>query len=151
MNNNTLNICSFCGRPITKDMNVIVGLDGTTMMCDSCLALSRNIKFEANSSNVEKKDSPNHQEIYEFLNQYVIGQDSAKKTLSVAVYNHYKRLFSNYDKNECELEKSNIIMLGPSGSGKCITGDTKVKIRNKKTGKIYYDSIENIKKILLSD
>ena len=151
MNNNTQNICSFCGRPITKDMNVIIGLDGTTMMCDSCLALSRNIKFEANSSNVEKKDFPNPQEIYEFLNQYVIGQDSAKKTLSVAVYNHYKRLFSNYDKNECELEKSNIIMLGPSGSGKCITGDTKVKIRNKKTGKIYYDSIENIKKILLSD
>lgn len=120
MNNNTQNICSFCGRPITKDMNVIIGLDGTTMMCDSCLSLSRNIKFEANSSNVEKKDFPNPKEIYEFLNQYVIGQDSAKKTLSVAVYNHYKRLFSNYDKNECELEKSNIIMLGPSGSGKTL-------------------------------
>ena len=131
-------------------MNAVVGLDGT-MMCDSCLSLARNVKFKTNSSNVEKKNFPNPQEIYEFLNQYVIGQDSAKKTLSVAVYNHYKRLFSNYDKNECELEKSNIIMLGPSGSGKCITGDTKVKIRNKKTGKIYYDSIENIKKILLSD
>ena len=119
MNNNTLNICSFCGRPITKDMNAVVGLDGT-MMCDSCLSLARNVKFETNSSNVEKKNFPNPQEIYEFLNQYVIGQDSAKKTLSVAVYNHYKRLFSNYDKNECELEKSNIIMLGPSGSGKTI-------------------------------
>lgn len=119
MNNNIQNICSFCGKPITKDMNAVVGLDGT-MMCDSCLSLARNVKFETNSSNVEKKNFPNPQEIYEFLNQYVIGQDSAKKTLSVAVYNHYKRLFSNYDKNECELEKSNIIMLGPSGSGKTI-------------------------------
>ena len=119
MNNDIQNICSFCGKPITKDMNAVVGLDGT-MMCDSCLSLARNIKFETNSSNVEKKNFPNPQEIYEFLNQYVIGQDSAKKTLSVAVYNHYKRLFSNYDKNECELEKSNIIMLGPSGSGKTI-------------------------------
>lgn len=119
MNNNIQNICSFCGKPITKDMNAVVGLDGT-MMCDSCLSLARNVKFETNSSNVEKKNFPNPQEIYEFLNQYVIGQDSAKKTLSVAVYNHYKRLFSNYDKNECEIEKSNIVMLGPSGSGKTI-------------------------------
>ena len=100
-------------------MNAVVGLDGT-MMCDSCLSLARNIKFETNSSNVEKKNFPNPQEIYEFLNQYVIGQDSAKKTLSVAVYNHYKRLFSNYDKNECEIDKSNVMMLGPSGSGKTI-------------------------------
>ena len=100
MNNNIQHICSFCGKPITKDMNAIVGLDGT-MMCDLCLSLARNIKFETNSSNVEKKNFHNPQEIYEFLNQYVIGQDSAKKTLSVAVYNHYKRLFSNYDKDGC--------------------------------------------------
>ena len=86
------------------DMNAVVGLDGT-MMCDSCLSLARNVKFETNSSNVEKKDFPNPQEIYEFLNQYVIGQDSAKKTLSVAVYNHYKRqtflVLSPLDVCEC--------------------------------------------------
>lgn len=120
MKSNIQNICSFCGKPITEDMNAVVGLNGKTYMCDSCLALTRNIKFEPNSSNVENKSFPNPQEIYEFLNQYVIGQDSAKKTLSVAVYNHYKRLFSNYDKNECELEKSNIVLLGPSGSGKTL-------------------------------
>ncbi len=120
MKSNIQNICSFCGKPITEDMNAVVGLNGKTYMCDSCLSLARNIKFEPNSSNVENKSFPNPQEIYEFLNQYVIGQDSAKKTLSVAVYNHYKRLFSNYDKNECELEKSNIVLLGPSGSGKTL-------------------------------
>lgn len=120
MKSNIQNICSFCGKPITEDMNAVVGLNGKTYMCDSCLALTRNIKFEPNSSNVENKSFPDPQKIYEFLNQYVIGQDSAKKTLSVAVYNHYKRLFSNYDKNECELEKSNIVLLGPSGSGKTL-------------------------------
>lgn len=112
--------CSFCGRTLEKNDNYVVGFNGKSYMCDSCLSLAKTVRFEPNSTNIEKKNFPNPQEICEFLNQYVIGQDSAKKTLSVAVYNHYKRLFSNYDKNECELEKSNIILLGPSGSGKTL-------------------------------
>lgn len=114
------NTCSFCGRQINDDEYAIVGLDGTTMMCNECLSIAKNVDFNVSSANIVDKNFPSPQEIYAFLNQYVIGQDSAKKTLSVAVYNHYKRLFANYDKNDCELEKSNIVLLGPSGSGKTL-------------------------------
>lgn len=118
----TQEYCSLCGRIINKKEPAVVGGDGKTMICSDCLNELRTVKFGNGESSPqrESKKFPNPQEIYEFLNQYVIGQDSAKKTLSVAVYNHYKRLFSNYDKNECELEKSNIVLLGPSGSGKTL-------------------------------
>lgn len=119
MNRNN-NICNFCGKAIEPDSNVAVGLDGKSFICDECLAVAKGIKFDVDSTCLEQRTFPTPQEIYAFLNDYVIGQESAKKTLSVAVYNHYKRLFSNYDKNECELEKSNIVLLGPSGSGKTL-------------------------------
>lgn len=114
-------ICSFCGRELSDNDNVIVGLDGTTNICELCVNNIKNIEFEHNATpNNNSRNIPTPREIYDYLCKYVIGQDSAKKTLSVAVYNHYKRLFSNYDRTECELEKSNIVLLGPSGSGKTL-------------------------------
>ena len=113
--------CSLCGRIINKKEPAVVGGDGTVYICSDCLDDLKTVKFSTREKNVEEtKSFPTPHKIYEFLNQYVIGQESAKKTLSVAVYNHYKRLFSKYNKNEVELEKSNIILLGPSGSGKTL-------------------------------
>lgn len=120
-------ICNFCGKILTDEDHAIVGNIGDAFMCEDCLNIARKAVFEVDSSNTSKKDIPNPQEIYSFLNDYVIGQESAKKTLSVAVYNHYKRLFSKYDKSECELEKSNIVLLGPSGSGKTLLCKTIAK------------------------
>jgi ATP-dependent Clp protease ATP-binding subunit ClpX len=91
---------------------------------------------------------PKPREIKEFLDQYVIGQDRVKERVAVAVYNHYKRISAPII-NDVEIEKSNILVCGPTGSGKCISGDTKVKVRNKKTGKIYYDTINNLKNLLI--
>ena len=113
--------CSFCGRIINKKEPAVIGGDGSVIICSDCIDDLKSVKFSTGEKNIEEnKKFPTPHEIYEFLNQYVIGQDSAKKTLSVAVYNHYKRLFSKYDHNDVELEKSNIVLLGPSGSGKTL-------------------------------
>ena len=92
---------------------------------------------------------PKPKEIKEFLDQYVIGQDRVKERVAVAVYNHYKRISSPIV-DDVEIEKNNIVLLGPTGSGKCICGNSKVKIRNKKTGEIYYDTINNLKNMLIT-
>lgn len=87
------------------------------------------------TKNNQKKHLPTPKEIKAYLDQYVIGQEETKKILSVAVYNHYKRLIYNSKYSDVtELEKSNIITTGPTGSGKCVCGNTKIRVRNKKTG-----------------
>jgi ATP-dependent Clp protease ATP-binding subunit ClpX len=124
--------CSFCGRD-KKDTNLLIaGISGH--ICDRCIEQAHSIVQEE----VKKKSDFNindvkllkPKEINEFLNQYVIGQDEAKKTLAVAVYNHYKRLmFSGYDeKDDIEIEKSNIILVGETGTGKTLLARTIAKM-----------------------
>jgi ATP-dependent Clp protease ATP-binding subunit ClpX len=121
-------------------------------ICSDCINLGYNTITEKENATLNEnimKSIPKPREIKEFLDQYVIGQDAVKERISVAVYNHYKRISAPVV-NDVEIEKSNILVCGPTGSGKCISGDTKVKVRNKKTGEIYYDTINNLKKMLIS-
>ena len=128
---------------------LLTGIDGC--ICPECVAIAN--KYINESKNVVNenilKDIPKPREIKEFLDQYIIGQDRVKERVAVAVYNHYKRINCNVT-DDVEIEKSNICVVGPTGSGKCISGNTKVKIRNKMTGQIYCDTINNLKKLLIS-
>lgn len=140
--------CFCCGRPESKVPFMLEGNYGN--ICSDCV----NQAVEILKSKEEKINEnllagiPKPKEIKEFLDQYIIGQDRVKERVAVAVYNHYKRI-STPVVNDVEIEKSNICIVGPTGTGKCISGDTKVKVRNKKTGEIYYDTINNLKKILI--
>lgn len=133
-------VCSFCGRS-EKDVNfLITGMDG--FICDSCAQQAYQIVLEAgfgpegtrkNSGafNVSLNDVPKPTEIKEYLDEYIIGQDDAKKYLSVAVYNHYKRLQQHTNDAEddgVEIEKSNIIMVGSTGTGKTLLARTIAKL-----------------------
>lgn len=128
---------------------LLTGIDGC--ICPECVAIAN--KYINESKNVVNenilKDIPKPREIKEFLDQYIIGQDRVKERVAVAVYNHYKRINCNVT-DDVEIEKSNICVVGPTGSGKCISGNTKVKIRNKITGQIYCDTINNLKRLLIS-
>lgn len=139
--------CSFCGKEL-KDEVIVVG--NNALACPECIELAHKTlqdKKDIINQNI-LKDIPKPKEIKEFLDEYVIGQDRVKERVAVAVYNHYKRINCNVT-DDVEIEKSNILVVGPTGTGKCISGETKVKIRNKKTGKIYYDTINNLKNILI--
>ncbi|WP_415325461.1 ATP-dependent Clp protease ATP-binding subunit ClpX [Chryseobacterium sp. MMS23-Vi53] len=123
------NQCSFCGRKRNEVQMLISGQNG--FICENCIEQAHAIvkdtasKSEHSSpaENIDELKKP--KEIKEFLNQYVIGQDQAKKQLSIAVYNHYKRLLHAQDENrEVELEKSNIIMIGETGTGKTLLAKT---------------------------
>ena len=141
--------CSFCGKELTDNGVMLTGITG--MICPECVALAQKVVEETKdivNANI-LANVPKPKEIKEFLDQYVIGQDRVKERVAVAVYNHYKRISAPII-NDVEIEKSNILVCGPTGSGKCISGNTKVKIRNKKTGKIYYDTINNLKNILIT-
>jgi len=125
--------CSFCGRSQEEVTRLVEGPG--VFICDSCIEFCNSLLFEdevgAKNSKKKVKEKefvlPTPQEIKFQLDQYVIGQDETKKTLAVAVYNHYKRIFKNTD-NEVELNKSNVLMLGPTGVGKTLLAQTLAKI-----------------------
>ena len=123
--------CSFCGRSETEVGFLITGVNGC--ICDNCAEQAHEIVQEATRQrkgglNLNLADLPKPKEIKDFLDQYVIGQDSAKRYLSVAVYNHYKRLLQPESKDDVEIEKSNIIMVGSTGTGKTLLARTIAKL-----------------------
>jgi ATP-dependent Clp protease ATP-binding subunit ClpX len=126
--------CSFCGKSQKQVKKLIAGPG--VYICDECIDLCNEIIEEELAEPTEFKwDSlPKPREIYEFLDAYVIGQDKAKKALSVAVYNHYKRVQSGDDRpgsdEGVELAKSNILLLGPTGSGKTLLAQTLARLLN---------------------
>ncbi len=129
--------CSFCGRSAAEVGMLFSGMNGATI-CDECVERGYDVLQEQNASKkkkmakggapIRREDVPKPAEIKEFLDKYVIGQDAAKKTLSVAVYNHYKRILAKGTEkavnDEVEIEKSNIIMVGETGTGKTLLART---------------------------
>ena len=124
--------CSFCGKTQKQVKKLIAGPG--VYICDECIDLCNEIIIDElnETSSLGLAELPKPQEIFEFLDQYVIGQDKAKKSLSVAVYNHYKRVQSGDSKREdaIELSKSNILILGPTGCGKTLLAQTLARMLN---------------------
>lgn len=122
--------CSFCGKSQDQVRKLVAGPG--VYICDECIELCTEIVEEelGTEEEMELKEIPKPQEIRKILNDYVIGQDQAKKSLSVAVYNHYKRVRSGSKNDEIELQKSNIMLLGPTGSGKTLLAQTLARILN---------------------
>ena len=121
--------CSFCGKSQDEVRRVIAGPG--VYICDECIELCQEIiddDYLKADGETELKDIPKPQEIAKTLDQYVVGQDMAKRALSVAVYNHYKRITAGKQAGDVELQKSNIIMLGPTGCGKTMLAQTLAKI-----------------------
>ncbi|MDB3947772.1 ATP-dependent protease ATP-binding subunit ClpX [Gammaproteobacteria bacterium] len=127
--NNKLS-CTFCGKGQEEVRKLIAG--PSVYICDECVDLCNDIIEEEVKANDEEvlEVLPSPLEIFNQLDDYVIGQEKAKKTLSVAVYNHYKRLRSNSSKDEIELQKSNVLLLGPTGSGKTLLAQTLARVLN---------------------
>ncbi|WIG59134.1 MAG: ATP-dependent Clp protease ATP-binding subunit ClpX [Ktedonobacterales bacterium] len=122
--------CSFCGKTQDQVQRLIAG-PGGVYICDECVDLCREIIEEEQSTPKPRATAgkiPTPRKIFDQLNQYVIGQERAKKTLSVAVYNHYKRINSGMQIDDVELAKSNILLIGPTGCGKTYLAQTLAKI-----------------------
>lgn len=131
--NDTRIRCSFCGKTDDQVRKLIAGPDDT-FICDECIGLcseiiNEELKQPYNEALAGEINLLKPQEIKEILDEYVIGQDEAKKVLSVAVYNHYKRVLSGGN-TDVELQKSNILMLGPTGSGKTLLAQTLARLLN---------------------
>ncbi len=136
MNDNKPRCCSFCGKPQDMVAKLIAGPNGV-FICDECVEICADIIEDEleNHDDVSDKDNEDIKllkpaEIKSHLDDYVIGQETAKKVLSVAVYNHYKRILAKPSDDEVELQKSNIIMIGPTGSGKTYLAQSLAKIIN---------------------
>ena len=131
-NDDKLLYCSFCGKSQHEVRKLIAG--PSVYVCDECVELCNDIirdelsEEEASTASDEKLPKP--KEIKDVLDQYVIGQENAKKILAVAVYNHYKRLRSQSKKDDIELAKSNILLIGPTGSGKTLLAETLARLLN---------------------
>ena len=127
--------CSFCGKPQSEVRRLVAGPG--VYICDECIQMCSELIDEmpmedvfGGNPNISFDELPKPKEIFEYLSDYVVGQDRAKKTLSVAVYNHYKRInaLGKVDDSEVELQKSNIVMIGPTGSGKTLIAQSLAKV-----------------------
>ena len=123
--------CSFCGKTQSEVRKLVSSPDGMSFICDTCVDICKEIVKEQESRGTRSKFSlPTPMELKNYLDQYIVGQDSAKRALSVAVYNHYKRLNHNFStkSDRVELDKSNVLMIGPTGVGKTLIARTLARI-----------------------